>query len=149
MSEQPIVPHEVQQSNGPKLTQREMTEAIIRCACMFLLFERETETGVRAALGSLAQERHDNFHTKEGKNDGSSFTECKNEICVEVSEILENYRKPSVEFNQITAEMMETKYTLGILKGTKTVIVALKDRSKVDEPPAIPFTPQEGTIIKV
>lgn len=137
-----------------KVSRAEQHEAILRVACMYLLFEKETETAIRAALGSLAQERHDHFHTKEGKNDGSSFQECKNEICTEVTEILIAYKKPAIEFNQLTAEMLLTKFELNMAKsaGSNKVLISLKDKDAIDQAPILPdeiLNQTKGMKIKV
>jgi hypothetical protein len=143
-------PHELDIDPQHKQKQKEFLDAIVAVSCKYLLFERENETAVRAALGSLAQERHNHFHTTGGakEGDGTSFQECGNDICREVVDILQNYRTPSIEFNQITAEMMEEKFDLRVIKGINTVVVSLKDKSRIDEPPILP-TPPEGTVIKV
>lgn len=149
-----IQPHIIDRDPTKRPSHEEMKEAIVSVACMVLLFEKENETVVRTCLASLAQERHNQYHTKEGdrKNgDGTSFQDCGNEVCIEVNRVLEAFKKPAVEFNQLTAEMMLEKYDLHIAKsaGNDRVLVALKERGKINEPPPIPDLPDQGLKIKV
>lgn len=113
----------------------EQQNRIMKILIQYLLFERKQETQLSMAFAILVQERHNQFHTigdkKEG--DGTSFTECSNELCVSSRAILNEGRSMAVEINDFTIQMI-ANYTLTVQKQGNSLIAYLKEKPEVQEP---------------
>jgi hypothetical protein len=78
--------------------------AVFERLTAYLLYERQEETEMRAAFATLVQERHSQFHDEEGRI--TQFTECGNLICVNALQMLQSARKPRVELNELSVELI-------------------------------------------
>lgn len=75
--------------------------------CKYLLFEKQQESQISMAYSIMAQERHNQFHTKGGnkEGDGSLFSDCDNEICKMAFRVIQDRNSTSAEINEFTASM--------------------------------------------
>ena len=118
-------------------TEEEMA-GVFRILCTYLLYERQEETEVRLAFAALVQERHTMFHC--GENEKTDFTECPNSICINALKILQEARKPRIELNDFSLEMIKN-FNLKIQKASRQCIAYLEQMSEL--------TPPKDVILKV
>jgi 7-cyano-7-deazaguanine synthase in queuosine biosynthesis len=129
------------------LTEQEMTQKMIQATAMYLLYERKNETQLRIAFHALVQERHNAFHTDGGhkKGDGSSYEDCDNEICKNAAAIIRLERKPEVEINKLTTDMLDQGYILKMKKLPDRFIAYLDEVGEV----VLPENDKSNLILKI
>lgn len=99
----------------------------------YLLNERQEETEVRGAFAVLVQERHANFHCPEGQE--TQFTECSNAACIQALKILQAARKPRVEINDLSLELVKMyNLKLKVDGVTRTASAYLEDKGAILPP---------------
>lgn len=106
----------------------------------FLLYERREETELRIAFAALIAERHHHFHDLDEKE--TPFTECGNEVCINGLRMLQSARKPRIEINQLSIDLVK-QYNLIIQRDiqSKTCIAFLEEPDVIKQP--------ESTILRV
>lgn len=112
------------------------TPELIKTGLAYALYERALETDLRTAFAALVQERHDNFH-----NEVVPIDRCKNEKCVAALRLLEDARKPEVELNDLSLEIVKDR-TLAfkpIKNGERVerIVISLVEKQLVERPPLI------------
>lgn len=129
------------------MTKEEMEQRMIQAAAMYLLYEKKNETQLRIAFHALVQERHNAFHTDGGhkEGDGTSYENCSNEICRNAAAIIMSERKPEVEINKITTDMLDQGFTLMFNKLPDRFIVSLKEKGEV----ILPENERSNLILKI
>lgn len=108
---------------------------------MYLLYERENETALRIAFAGLVQERHHHFHDKDEHTE-TKFEECGNDICIKALQVLQEARKPRVEINNLSVEIIGD-YMLRIEKSQQSCIAYIDKKSVVEKP----APPPDGCVI--
>lgn len=116
------------------MTETEQQLGILRVLVQYLLFERKQETQLRLAFSALVQERHNQFHTigERREGDGTSFTECKNELCSAAKAILAEGRAMAVEINDLSIKLI-SDYTLKVQKGSNACRAFLVENSQIEQ----------------
>lgn len=106
---------------------------VYRVLCTYLLYEKQEETEIRTAFSVLAQERHTNFHDKEGKS--TDFTQCNQEICILALKMLQTAKEMKVELNDFSVQLIK-HLNLVIKKQaqTRTCVAFLEELSKIEIP---------------
>lgn len=106
----------------------------------YLLYERREETQLRIAFAALIAERHHHFHDLEGND--TPFTECGNEICIKGLAMLQSARKPRIEINQLSIDLVK-EYNLVVTRDIKekVCIAFLEEQNTIVKP--------DSTILKV
>jgi len=113
---------------------------VLHMLTAYLLYERREETELRIAFAALVAERHHHFHDK--LNEDTVFTECKNEVCINALKMLQNARKPRIEINQLSIDLVKN-YNLTVQRDivNKVCIAYLEEPGLIQQP--------ESTMIKV
>lgn len=117
---------------------------ILQVLTTYLLYERREETQLRIAFAALVQERHNHFHAKQDLADDdtmSPFTECGNEICMSALKILQDARKPRIELNDLSIEVVRN-YNLKVQKAGRTCAAYLEEIDVIKKP-------EDGLLLKV
>ncbi len=77
--------------------------------CKYLLFEKMQESQLAMAFSLLAQQRHNQLHTKgdHKRGDGSLFSDCGNDVCRMAYNTLTDRNQMSVEINSFASQQTD------------------------------------------
>lgn len=104
--------------------------------CKYLLLEKQQESQIAMAYSIMAQERHNDLHTKGNhkEGDGTLFSDCDNEICRMAYNVIKDRNQASVEINSFTGQMTDD-YALKVEGFIGNVLRAwLEPKSKIVTP---------------
>lgn len=127
-------------------TDEEKLNTAFKAGCMYLLYEKNNATQLKAAFSALTQERHHEFHTKEkfGGKEDSSFMDCKNQICIAAKKILLEESEMKVVVNPLTSSLLE-RYNIKVNMTPKEVIIFLEEKGLIQPTDK----EQEGIMLKL